>query len=353
MNVHQKTVTHSCEVCMQTFAFKTGLDKHKKLNRCKGPPEKKSLADELDKDQMAQIAKQQLLEISKQPSPVIDDIAAEALEELIGFHPMDDDLPEDPDFNSFPFKIEELFEEFGASEVETGLEFICDLCSKSHKTKKDLLLHLKAHCGFTHKCTLGGCGYTTNISSEYDAHLKTHHLRKKPPIKCPKCSKVFKKQNEMTRHLNAIHSNVKTYVMCPECEKIILEQSLKSHIINQHTEIAKYKPFECKVCGKRERYQKNLDRHYNSVHDPKSRGVIYQCPDCPASFFRQRDLNTHSFEHFTGKIHTCEECNSYFKSKGELTGHKKMHSNIVLQCSHCEQVFKTKSGLSKHLKKHV
>lgn len=48
------------------FTFITGLAKHKKLGRCKGPAVK-SLKDVMSKEEIARIAKQQLLEITVNP----------------------------------------------------------------------------------------------------------------------------------------------------------------------------------------------------------------------------------------------------------------------------------------------
>lgn len=52
-----------CEDCKMMFTFITGLSKHKKLNRCKGPQanlKNKSMM----KEDMARIAKQQLIEMT-------------------------------------------------------------------------------------------------------------------------------------------------------------------------------------------------------------------------------------------------------------------------------------------------
>lgn len=51
-----------CDVCQMMFTFVTGLAKHKKMGRCRGPAKKNP--SELSKEEIARIAKQQLLEIT-------------------------------------------------------------------------------------------------------------------------------------------------------------------------------------------------------------------------------------------------------------------------------------------------
>lgn len=62
-----KEKTLQCDVCKMMFTFVTGLSKHKKLGRCKGPPAS-APASKLNKEEIAKIAKAQLLEITVNPS---------------------------------------------------------------------------------------------------------------------------------------------------------------------------------------------------------------------------------------------------------------------------------------------
>lgn len=98
---------------------------------------------------------------------------------------------------------------------------------------------------------------------------------------------------------------------------------------------------------------KVLQRHYFAVHEPRNRGVIYQCPLCPQFFYRRRDVTAHSFEHYEGEIFECLVCNNKYKTKKELNNHEYTHNLAEFPCPYCEQVFQTKSGRGKHLKKHI
>lgn len=66
LNLHMSTHREKsiqCDKCKMMFTFVTGLAKHKKLNRCKGPEMPKKSTD-LSKEDVARIAKKQLLEIT-------------------------------------------------------------------------------------------------------------------------------------------------------------------------------------------------------------------------------------------------------------------------------------------------
>lgn len=76
-----------CDVCKMMFTFVTGLAKHKKLGRCKGPATQ-TLKDKLNKEEIAKIAKAQLLEITVNPlkRPEVD-LFSDLNEEVVAKKP--------------------------------------------------------------------------------------------------------------------------------------------------------------------------------------------------------------------------------------------------------------------------
>jgi hypothetical protein len=447
MNVHRKK-SISCDVCKQMFTFVTGLNKHKKLGRCKGPPAE-TLADVLTKEEIARIAKAQLLEITVNPKKDGDEEVEEAVEEITikkditvkkkaGRKPKSDRqakvvVVEEEAMEVLEEEIPTLVSSSGRvikrkhplvmpqlqyrpSNIpkRTNVPFVCDNCGVKFDSKASLMSHLSTHvkdkrhkCGScelnfpnvialrkhysTHhkgenpykekkfacelcdkryltahllgihkkshenlkeyKCPHVYCRYETNSPYDLNNHIKRIHNPTKP-FECPNCDKKFKRRCDMVNHNSSVHSDIKTYVKCPVCNKIILERGLQSHMINRHSEKAQLKPFECSICGKRERYERALQRHIDAVHEPKDRGVIYQCPECPASFYRRRDMNMHSFEHYSGDVFKCATCGNQYKSKKELTNHEYSHRVTEYPCNICKKVFQTKSGRGKHVKKH-
>lgn len=199
--------------------------------------------------------------------------------------------------------------------------FQCDQCPKRYLTDFLLGQHKLSHANLKNqKCP--ECSFATNAPYDLKNHIKrVHNASKDFVCEVPGCSKGFKRRCDRENHRKSVHTPVKIYVKCPTCDVIVLEKGLQSHMINRHSERALNKPFVCRLCGKAERYEKNLLRHYEAVHEPVDRGVTYTCNECSKTFYRRRELTAHSFEHFTGVVHECEECGNRYKSKKELTNH--------------------------------
>ncbi|CRK95082.1 CLUMA_CG008560, isoform A [Clunio marinus] len=231
--------------------------------------------------------------------------------------------------------------------------FKCDKCPKRYLTEFLLGQHKLSHLNLKNqKCNQ--CSFATNTIYDLKNHIKRIHQSVKSfPCTELNCGKSFKRRCDMENHKKSVHTTIKVYVKCPVCDVIILEKGLQSHMSNRHSEKGQNRPFECSICGKTERYESNLIRHVEAVHMPTDRGVTYHCPQCPQTFFRRRELTSHSFEHYTGVVHVCEECGNRYKSKKELTNHLYSHRCKEWPCTICNTVFQTKSGRAKHIKKHV
>jgi KRAB domain-containing zinc finger protein len=442
------------------FTFVTGLNKHKKLGRCKGP-QAVTLKDRLSKEEIARIAKQQLDEITVNPRKDTQDLAIDPIKielpepSLIvkkrpGRKPKaltENNKIEKADFEVIVNSTEQHKSDYenvlksssgriikrknptivkqspisrsttvnriapksqkfscdscgvkfesknnldehlethfackkhkckSCDESFTNLQklkkhydanhkkemnpfkekrFECDKCGKKYLTAHLLNLHSKSHENLReHKCLIDGCKFETNSPYDLNNHIRRIHNPTRDH-ECSECNKRFKRRCDMENHKKNVHTIVKTYVKCPICTTIVLEKGLQSHIINRHTEKAEHKPFECKLCGKRERYEKALQRHHEAVHEPKNRGVLYECGHCAQTFNRRRDANLHSFTHYTGTIYECIICGNKYKSRKELTNHEYSHRQIEFACTYpnCTQIFQTQSGRAKHLKKH-
>ncbi|KAG5671649.1 hypothetical protein PVAND_001840 [Polypedilum vanderplanki] len=330
MKIHEKnTMKYFCDICQQSFTYKSGLIKHLKRNRCNKILKIRSL-NNFSKHQMKEIAKKQLLEITVSNSSVVKNLKLQS--SIENDFEKNNRIARESNMNLGCFN--EAVEHYN----DVKFNFICDICNANYKTKVLLSKHIKN---------------THLLEMNSEKHLKIHKITK-ALYKCPECDKVFKREFDVVSHQKNTHSSIKIYVKCEQCGKTILERSLKSHMINQHSEKANYKPFICEYCGKRERYEKNILRHVNSVHIPQNRGITYKCPDCPEIFFRVRDLRAHSFVHFTGKIYSCDLCNKQFKKNYDLRTHMNAHKNsqVPKQCPKCNRFFQTKSGLYRHLRNH-
>lgn len=433
-----------CGTCKMMFTFITGLAKHRKLGRCKGPTPQ-TPKDTMTKEEIARIAKHQLLEITVNPVKKSEvDLFSDLKEEVVSEEkksvkivrkkpgrkrklPATEEtvkVENDPgkiktEVAKKPFITIKTVTDYEleyrrrlASEVITSssgriikrklpqifpplpfkpinitkkanIPFECDKCGMLLDTKIRLLSHLNSHVrGMKHKCgkcdrtfcnivslkkhcamahreqnpfkekrfqcdqcpkryltefllsqhrlshenlktqKCDQCSFATNALYDLKNHVKRIHQATKDYF-CPVeiCGKAFKRRCDMENHRKSVHSEIKVYVKCPTCDVIVLEKGLQSHMINRHSEKALQKPHICPLCGKAERYEKNLQRHYEAVHEPGDRGITYHCNECEQTFFRRRELTAHSFEHFKGTIHQCEECGNKYKSKKELTNH--------------------------------
>jgi KRAB domain-containing zinc finger protein len=447
MQKHETKKTFQCTQCGDFFTFKTGLAKHIRLNRCKGPVNAED--DEqckLNEEEIAEIALGQLKDITK-TKVVIEDEAMfedetlfqdemEESQSEVEKGDVDFDLPEVEKILKGKVEVEEFKFEDEIISKETRklrkkkapglvnikshkgrahLTYTCDYCGDKIKYYKDIVKHFKEHTiNLRYKCkgeqchqafksrkklvdhsievhgtkpqvvkeafACETCGRMFDMKSAYEAHKLSHddnarnhicsicssgfksigNLRRHEAIhtatrdfQCDSCPKAFKTQLALKIHTEVVHAELKVFVNCEFCKAIIQEKHLNQHIKNQHTEEGQEKPFECSACGKTFRTFKLGQRHYEAVHEPKDRGVVYTCPQCPElQFYRQRDLKEHSFIHFDGTIFQCDECLKMFKSKRLLMIHRASHNNVGFPCKMCNNVvFKTRGGRRKHMLK--
>ncbi|KAG5669448.1 hypothetical protein PVAND_017335 [Polypedilum vanderplanki] len=219
----------------------------------------------------------------------------------------------------------------------------CKICGKilsSERMKSHMALHdspkvICDHCGKI---------YRTKIA--LDRHLSVVMAEKK--FTCSICGKNFKKMSILKQH-EEIHNPIKIYIKCEICAKILQMKHLKMHMEVQHGNRYSEKNFQCH-CGKEFRYQKQLDKHNEQVHEAKNRGIFYSCSECERIFTRRQELRNHSFLHYSGAVFECSICGLKFKKKKLLYIHSKVHNaiGISFDCDECQCKFKTKGGLRKH-----
>lgn len=229
-------------------------------------------------------------------------------------------------------------------------EFSCETCDKRFDGRSVFEAHRLSHdeSARSHVCSICSAAFKSvgNLHRHQAIHAPTKDFH------CSNCQKSFKTKIALKVHNEAVHAVLKVFVNCTICKVIIQEKNLKSHIKNQHTEEGQERPFSCTICNKTFRAEKHGQRHYESVHDPKNKGVVYQCADCPAQFYRQRELKEHWFVHYTGFIFQCETCLKMFKTKRLLMAHSAVHNEVAgnFPCDICPGVtFKSRGGRRKHM----
>lgn len=219
----------------------------------------------------------------------------------------------------------------------------CPVCDKKFSEER-LRLHMKLHKSPSAPCDK--CSKKFRSQAALEKHLESNHVSPKI-FYCSNCGKGFKKMTILKQH-EEVHNPVKLYVQCEICNTMMQVKSLKLHMEMQHGDRYKEKNFVCE-CGKAFRYEKQLQKHVNSVHNKVSRGICYPCPDCESVFNRRQDLREHSFTHFKGKVFVCH-CDMKFKTKKLLRIHEVVHSDKknLFPCTVCAMTFQTRGGLRKH-----
>lgn len=383
-----------CESCRESFTFKSGLNKHMRLNRCKGLSEDLENNDDyhVTQNELAKIAHEQLRSISVNKKEITE-IALKTVAEEPKSAEVDQITHDDNDIDIFSSDGESLGQEIvvptenilSRPKGRTHNTYICDHCGESIKYHKNLVAHMRNnHLGSKYQCqkcpeifrsksglkdhSLAIHGIKIILAPEKShvcdvcqasfrliGNLKRHSLThtKVRNYLCDTCPKSFKSQSSLKVHKESVHAAVKLFVNCPFCKVIIQEKSLKIHIFNRHTEEGQKKPFSCNECAKSFKTEFLLKRHVDLQHVSIDRGVIYDCKICGLAFNRQRDLRAHSFDHFDGPVHVCE-CGKKFKNKRLLLVHASIHTaqDTRFSCLHCDAVFKTIGGRRKHLTKH-
>lgn len=217
--------------------------------------------------------------------------------------------------------------------------------------------------------------------------------RFKVVMKCDKCDKKFKQQNQLDKHRcrpqkekastavfyarfrididgqqvykcdqcsyytqtqkNAYISFKNHYnihltgfdILCDKCpKKFRTSRALKTHMDIVHKRIKKY---PCLQCGKKFGANSTLKTHLlmHSGERP------YVCHECGKTFRHISKLRVHTrFVHQKEKNHRCPECNKPYSTAGQVKSHiQNIHTRIREHiCAMCDKGFFTKKNLKCH-----
>ena len=176
-------------------------------------------------------------------------------------------------------------------------------------------------------------------------------------VSCDVCGKAFLTIGIRNEHMKTVHAVSKPF-SCSQCDKSFSTAGIrKTHIRNIHSKDDVLQ-LPCEECGKMFPHAKSLNQHVEVVHKSR-RPSPSPCPQCAKPV---RYLKTHlQHAHSTNRNFGCEECGKMFKSKSDVTDHKKSHlpEDIKLlmkskqmeknQCEICGQGFVDKTRLNRHI----
>lgn len=403
LNIHMQKHSDSkfqCESCKQMFAFKTGLKKHLRLNRCKGAPIDFDANDDgqITQEEIAQIAKEQIKSISnkqeKSEEPKVLELRDVIIKEEIYNLNTNDELNE-ACVESDDGTIEDLIlEECKITKDESEIKpkrvgrthntYTCDKCGEIIKYRKNLESHMKeihlrkhykcpycpevfknksnfkSHSLSVHgikqriaadiyKCTV--CEKTFDIKSIFETHKRSHdNIRSHI---CKICAASFKSFGNLKRHMS-IHLDYRNY-LCDACPKSFKSQSaLKIHKNSVHADTKVY--VLCPYCNIIIQ-EKNLKIHIFNQHTEEGQKKPFSCNDCDMNFKNEFLLKRH-YEHLhfstnRGVNYKCEECGLEFNRQRDLRVHSFEHyDGEIFNCTQCKKKFKSKRLLLTHSTTH-
>ncbi|EDW75038.1 uncharacterized protein Dwil_GK19960 [Drosophila willistoni] len=175
--------------------------------------------------------------------------------------------------------------------------------------------------------------------------LRAHHWKHTGMV-CDICGKPFTQIGNMLRHRER-HSGIKSH-KCqePDCEaSFYTKKELNSHKICHTGRM----PCICEICGRPCR-----DRGVLTAHMRRHTGERpAKCEICNKAFYSFHDLNVHAVSHTNLRPFVCDICGSTFQRKKALRVHKLLHSGQrKYPCKLCQKSFAQSGGLHAHMRTH-
>lgn len=162
------------------------------------------------------------------------------------------------------------------------------------------------------------------------------------PVECKICGSKLKYQKNLKVHMN-IHTREFKQI-CDYCGKEFIKSGdLKRHRKTHFGE----RNHQCQFCERAFFHMYQLQAHM-AVHTIKERK--HKCELCGKSYKYIRDLRVH-FRIHTGenKFHECTICKKLFGRSFNLKSHMALHSNEKFKCEFCEQTFMYHRDMANHM----
>lgn len=168
------------------------------------------------------------------------------------------------------------------------IQFICNYCKKSFKSKQNLRMHINTHTGEKHHSCKHCHKRFTRVG-----HLNRHNIihTGERPFKCNLCDKTFNRTWSLKVHVKS-HTGEKPF-KCEQCyQKFRRAYALKIHLRTHTGE----KPYSCEYCDKRYTTGSALKVHVSIHSNAKSKcnkSCKVVCLYCLLVFSNNHSLKNH------------------------------------------------------------
>lgn len=215
-----------------------------------------------------------------------------------------------------------------------NMSFCCDFegCDYIAQSNYALKEHKRIHSDDRpFKCDIDGCGFSCKRANQFVVHQRIHNGMK--PFRCDECGSFFKSSGELSEH-KRYHNNQDKHFKCDFENCNYTTNSSSYFAIHKRTHTGE-KPFICDFEGCNYACSSNscLTKH-KRIHTGE-RPFKCSFPDCRESFKQASTLKRHEATHVGDKCFVCnemdfitlEKCNASFLRLDTLKKHIKcMHT---------------------------
>lgn len=173
--------------------------------------------------------------------------------------------------------------------------FKCPVCSIYYKTPGLLKRHTSVH-HLIQICKY--CDKTFSNKLSLERHINNHHKLTPLEFQCVKCNAYFDTMDKMEDHLVVHYTNPSSTFNCNNCDRSFTTYAAR----NKHIDLEHMIEMECNICHVVLPSKEAMDKHNNSVHQPKKTGnKMYECNTCRKYFPSIKDILIHRETHSSSK----------------------------------------------------
>jgi DNA-directed RNA polymerase subunit RPC12/RpoP len=175
--------------------------------------------------------------------------------------------------------------------------FKCSECPSYFKTPGILKRHTTMHHDATHICKY--CDKKFSNKSSLDRHINNHHNNTPLEFQCVKCNAYFDSMDKMEDHLVVHYTSPSSVFSCNHCDRSFTTYAAK----NKHIDLEHMFEIECDICHVVLPTKEAMEKHNNSVHQPKKKGnKMYACTKCGKYFSGIKDILNHRETHLSNEV---------------------------------------------------